>query len=73
MGVVFPKHSAKSCSIFLLSIDSGSELGVVLLHGMEVSQEISLLKYPRVIMPWDRGSSHSDCPGCPIDQGVSLG
>ena len=73
VGVIFPKHSAKSCGIFLLSIDSGSEFGVVLLHGMEISQEIPLLKYPGVIMPWDRGSSHSDCSGCPVDQGVCLG
>ena len=73
VGVVFPKHSAKSCCISLLSIDSGSELGVVLFHGMEISQEISLFKYPRVIMPRDWGSSNPDCPGCPIDQRVCPG
>ena len=73
VGVVFAKHSAKSCGVSLLSIDSGSELRVVLLHGMEISQEIPLFKYLRVIMPWDWGSSHPDCPGCPIDQGVCLG
>ena len=71
--MVFPKHSAKSCGISLLSIDSGSELGVVLLHGMEISQEIPLFKYPRVIMPWDGSSSYFDCSGCPVDQGVCFG
>ena len=73
VGVVFSKHSAKSCGILLLSIGFGGKLGVVLLHGMEISHKIPLLKYPRVIMPWDRGSSQSDCPGCPINQGVCLG
>ena len=73
VGVVFPKHSMKSCGILLLSMDSGSELRVVLLHGMEISQEIPLFKYPRVVMPWDRGSSHPDCPGCPINQRVRPG
>ena len=56
VGVIFSEHSEKSCCVSLLSIDSGSELGVVLLHGMEISQEIPLFKYPGVIMPWDWGS-----------------
>ena len=73
VGVVFPEHSKESRCVSLLSIDSGSELGVVLLHGMEISQEISLFKYPRVVMPWDWGSSHPDCSGCPINQGVCFG
>ena len=73
MGVTFPKHSAKSCCISLLSINSSSELRVVLFHGMEISQEISLFKYPRVVMPRDRGSPHFDCPGCPINQRVCPG
>ena len=29
MGVIFPEHSEKSCHISLLSIDSGSKLGVL--------------------------------------------
>ena len=73
VGVIFPKHSEESHCISLLSIDSGSELRVVLLHGMEISQEIPLLKYSRIIMPWDWGSSHPDCSGCPINQGVRFG
>ena len=73
VGVVFPQHLVKSRCISLLSIGSGSELGVVLFQGMEISQEISLFKYPRVIMPRDWGSSHPDCPGCPIDQRVCPG
>ena len=67
MGVVFPKHSAKSCCIPLLSIDPGHKLRIVPFHGMEVSQEISLFQYPRFIMPQGWGSSHPDCPGCPIN------
>ena len=73
VGVVLPKDSAKGCCVSLLSIDSGSKLGVVLFHGMEILQEISLFKYSGVIVPWDWGSSHPDCPSCPIDQRVCSG
>ena len=67
MGVVFPEYSVEGCCISLLSIDSGSELGVVFFHGMEISQEISLFKYSGVVMSWDRSSSYPDHPGCPIN------
>ena len=73
VGVIFPEHSEESRCISLLSIDSGSELGVVPLHGMEILQEVSLFKYLGVVMPWDWGSSHPDCSGCPVDQGVCFG
>ena len=65
--MVLSQHLVKSCCIPLLGIDSGSKLGVVLLHGMEISQEVSLFEYFRVIMPWDRGSSHPDCSSCPVN------
>ena len=35
--VVLPQYSTKSCFVPLLSIDSGGELGVILLQGMEIS------------------------------------
>ena len=65
--VVSSQHSAKSCCIPLLGIHSSSKLGVVLLHGMEVSQEVSLFEYLWVIVPRDRGSSHPDCSSRPVD------
>ena len=36
MRIVLPKHSVKGCCVPLLGIDSGSKLGVVLFHGMEI-------------------------------------
>ena len=71
--MVLPKHSAKGCCIPLLGVDSGSKLVVVFFHGMEVSQEVPLFEYLRVIMPWDRGSSHPDCSSCPVDEGIRFG
>ena len=37
VGVVFPEHSEKSCCVSLLGVNSGSEFGVVLFRGMEIS------------------------------------
>ena len=42
VGVILPEHLEESRCVSLLSIDSGSEFGVVLLHGMEILQEIPL-------------------------------
>ena len=73
VGVVLPEYSVESCCISLLGIDSGSEFGVVLLYGMEISQEISLFEYSGIVMSWNWGSPYPDCSGSPIDQGVCLG
>ena len=37
MRVVLPQYPTKSCFVPLLSIDSGSKLGIVFFHGMEIS------------------------------------
>ena len=63
----------KSRSVPLLSINSCGELRVILLYSMEVSQKVSLLEYFGVIMSQDRGSSHPDCSGRPIDQRIRSG
>ena len=60
--VVLSHHSVKGCCIPLLCINSCGKLGVVFLHGMEVSQEVSLFEYLWVVVPRERGSSHPDCP-----------
>ena len=73
MRVVLPQYSAKGSSVSLLGIDSGSKLRVVFLHGMEVSQEISLFKYLRVIMSRDWGSPYPDRSGSPVNEGVQIG
>ena len=73
VGVVLSQHSVKSCHIPLLGINSSSKLRVIFLHGMKVSQEVSLFEYLWVIMPWDRGSSNLDCPSHPVDDQVCFG